>query len=311
MDTAMTTSPYTQTLSPAALASALGRADAPLILDVRREAKFTESQRIVCAAVRCAPEDVEAFARSRSPRPVVVYCVYGHNVSEDAVAQLNQAGWSAQQLAGGIEGGKEGQDADADSAQNIAAWRAQNLPTIRKRPDWGVTGERPSRWITRARPKIDRIACPWLILRFIDPRAAFFYVPTEQVFGEAKRLNAVAYDIPGAPVSHTGPRGELCSFDALLQGFDLHLPALDLLARIVRGADTDQLALAPQCAGLLATSLGMSALHADDHAMLAAMLPAYDALYAWCVQSVAGRAERHSWQPQAMQITPATTGAPA
>ncbi len=300
MDTAMTqpVSPSTfPSISPAALTAQLGHAQAPLILDVRREAKFIESQRIVCGAVRCTPENVEAFARSHNPGKVVAYCVYGHNVSEDAVTQFNHTGWSAQRLAGGIEGGKEGMDADADAAANIAMWRAQTLPTIQKRPDWGVTGEQASRWVTRARPKIDRIACPWLIRRFIDPRAEFFYVPTEQVFSEAKRLNAVAYDVPGAPVSHTGPQGEWCSLDALLQGFDLHLPALDVLARIVRGADTDHLELAPQCAGLLATSLGMSALHTDDHAMLAAMLPVYDALYAWCVQSVAGSAERHSWQP--------------
>jgi rhodanese-related sulfurtransferase len=304
MDTAMATHTSPSNISriePEALNALLGRANAPLILDVRREAKFTESPRIVCGAVRCTPENVEAFARSHSPGKVVVYCVFGHNVSEDAVAQLNAAGWSAERLAGGIEGGKEGNDPDADTAQNIAAWRAQTLPTIQKRPDWGVTGENPSRWITRARPKIDRIACPWLIQRFIDPRAQFFYVPTEQVFTEAKRLNAVAYDIPGAHISHTGPQGEWCSFDALLKGFDLHLPALDLLARIVRGADTDHLEMAPQCAGLLATSLGMSALHSDDHAMLAAMLPVYDALYAWCVQVVAGSTERHSWQPAAMQ----------
>jgi rhodanese-related sulfurtransferase len=297
----MTASTDTSTISSAELASTLGRFDAPLILDVRREAKFLESPRIVCGSVRCTPENVEAFARSHSPRTAVVYCVYGHNVSEDAVAQLAQAGWRAQRLAGGIEGGKDGTDADADSPQNIALWRAQALPTILKRPDWGVTGENSSRWITRARPKIDRIACPWLIQRFIDPRAEFFYVRTERVFSEAQRLNAVAYDIPGAPISHTGPQGEWCSFDALLKGFDLHLPALDLLARIVRGADTDHLELAPQCAGLLATSLGMSALQTDDHAMLAAMRPVYDALYAWCVQSVAGQAERHSWQPAATQ----------
>lgn len=304
MGTTMT-STHIPTISPADLTSSLGHADAPLILDVRREAKFVESPRIVCGAVRCAPENVAAYANKQSPGRAIVYCVYGHNVSEDAVVQLNQAGWSAARLAGGIEGGKDGSDADADTADNIAAWRAQTLPTILKRPDWGVTGEQPSRWITRARPKIDRIACPWLIQRFIDPRATFFYVPTEQVFTEAQRLNAVAYDIPGTPVSHTGPQGELCSFDALLKGFDLHLPALDMVARIVRGADTDHLELAPQCAGLLATSLGMSALHGEDHAMLAAMLPVYDALYAWCVQSVAGSAERHSWQAPKTQANPA------
>ncbi len=158
----------------------------------------------------------------------------------------------------------------------------------------GVSGEPPSRWITRERPKIDRIACPWLVLRFIDPAAEFFYVPTAQVLAEARRLNAVAYDIPGAPISH---EGELCSFDTLLRAFELCDPALDTLARIVRGADTDRLDLAPQAAGLLAVSLGLSNLHANDHAMLAAALPVYDALYAWCrnVQD-----EQHSWKPETM-----------
>jgi rhodanese-related sulfurtransferase len=281
-------------VSPVDLAKVIGRLDAPLILDVRREAKFTESPRIVCAAVRCAPENVEAFARGQNPRDVVAYCVYGHNVSEDAVAHLKQAGWSARLLSGGIEGGKEGSDADADTAVNIAAWRAQTLPTILKRADWGVTGEQGSRWITRSRPKIDRIACPWLIRRFIDPRAEFFYVPTEQVFTESKKLNAVPYDIPGAPVSH---EGDSCSFDALLKGFDLHVPALDVLARIVRGADTDRLDLAPQSAGLLAVSLGLSRLHAaDDHTMLTAAMPLYDALYAWCHDKAHAQDEAHNWK---------------
>jgi hypothetical protein len=170
---------------------------------------------------------------------------------------------------------------------------------VTKRADWGVTGEQPSRWITRARPKIDRIACPWLIRRFIDARAEFFYVPTAQVFDEAKRLNAVAYDIPGAPVSH---EGELCSFDMLLRAFELKSPALDMLARIVRGADTDRLDIAAQSAGLLALSLGLSQLHADDHAMLEAAMPLYDALFAWCssVSRAASQGtplETHNWIP--------------
>ena len=173
------------------------------------------------------------------------------------------------------------------------------LPEVRKRLDLGVTGEAPSRWITRERPKIDRIACPWLVRRFIDPAAEFFYVPTPQVFDEAKRLGAVAYDIPGAPISHDG---ELCSFDTLLAAFDLDDPALLALARIVRGADTDRLDLAPQSAGLLAFSLGLSRLHAaDDHAMLEAAMPLYDALYAWC-RSAQG--EPHSWNPDLMKDVP-------
>jgi hypothetical protein len=137
----------------------------------------------------------------------------------------------------------------------------------------------PSRWITRARPKIDRVACPWLILRFIDPRAQFFYVPTEQVFPEAERLGAIAFDLPNAPVTH---QGELCSFDALIAAYGLQDPALQALAAIVRGADTDRLDLTPQSPGLLALSLGLSQLHQDDQHMLQAALPMYDALYAWC-----------------------------
>jgi rhodanese-related sulfurtransferase len=268
---------------PNQLNDLIGRAHRPLILDTRRELKFLESDRIICGAIRLLPEHVERFAQSQNPAQALVYCVYGHNVSEEAVATLNQLGWQASALAGGIEGGQTGVDSAADQAH----WKSQGLFTIKKRPDWGVTGEQPSRWITRSRPKIDRIACPWLISRFIDARAEFFYVPSETVFSEAKKLNAVPYDIDGAPVSHVADQ---CSFDALLAGFDLHVPALNLLATIIRGADTHCLDLAPQAAGLLAISRGMSTIHQDDHAMLAAMMPVYDALYVWCQQSLKGSA---------------------
>lgn len=282
-------------IAPEELAARMGRADAPLLLDVRRDGKFLESPRMLAGARRCAPEEVAALARSSPACEVVVYCAHGHNLSADAVSALRAAGWDAHMLAGGMEGGEEG----IDSPQAIAQWRAHPPLTVLKRPDWGVTGERPSRWITRERPKIDRVACPWLIRRFIDPRAEFFYVPAAEVFSEAARLGAVAYDIPGAPVSH---EGEFCSFDALLRAFDLDLPALDVLARIVRGADTDRLDLAPQSAGLLAFSLGLSRLHPDDPAMLEAALPLYDALYAWCRDA---RQETHSWKPQTMTAGPA------
>jgi hypothetical protein len=157
------------------------------------------------------------------------------------------------------------------------------------------TLQRPSRWITRERPKIDRIACPWLVLRFLDPNAEFFYVPTPAVFDEARRLNAIAYDSPGAPISH---QGELCSFDTLKNAFGLRDPSLATLARIVRGADTDRLDLAAQSAGLLAFSLGLSRMHGDDHAMLAAALPLYHALYAWCKWE---QGEGHNWNLAAMR----------
>ena len=281
-------------ISPQAFNARLGRADTPLVLDVRRQARFDESPRLLAGAQRCAPEDVAALAASRPAGEVLVYCVYGHNVSEEAVATLQAAGWSAERIAGGIEGGQDG----ADDAQAIAQWRAHPPLTFTKRLEWGVTGEKPSRWITRERPKIDRIACPWLIRRFIDSRAEFFYVPTNQVLAQAQVLGAVAYDIPGAPVSHVGA---LCSFDALLTGFDLQDAALDLLATIVRGADTDCLDLAPQSAGLLAFSLGLSRIHAaDDHAMQQAAMPLYDALYAWCRDRVAAQDESHNWRPETM-----------
>lgn len=295
MDTSF---PSVPRISPEELAARMGRANAPLLLDVRREAKFAESPRMLAAARRCAPEDVAALVAAEPAREVVVYCVYGHNVSADATALLRAAGWDARALAGGIEGGEDG----VDSAEDIAQWRLTPLPTMRKRADWGVPGEQASRWITRERPKIDRIACPWLIRRFIDPRAEFFYVPTAQVFSEAARLKAVAYDLPGAPVTH---EGEWCSFDGLLRAFEIEDPAVDRLARIVRGADTDRLALEPQCVGLLAFSLGLSRLHGDDHDMLEAAMPLYDALYAWCASEAQavwqGKSpERHNWRPETM-----------
>ena len=150
---------------------------------------------------------------------------------------------------------------------------------------------RPTRWVTRERPKIDRIACPWLILRFIDADARFLYVPTEQVFTVAEREQAVAFDIPGAPFSH---EGELCSVDSFLRQFGLEDRGLAIIAPIIRGADTDRHELAPEAAGLHALSLGLAQMHRDDHALLAQGLVVYDALYAWAAKAFG---ERHDWNP--------------
>jgi len=147
-------------------------------------------------------------------------------------------------------------------------------------------------WITRERPKIDRIACPWLIARFIDKEAEFVYVPAEDVFRIAEQTGAIPYDIPGAELSHVG---ELCSFDAFLKKYDLSDPALQALAVIVRGADTSQLDLSPQSAGLYAISLGLSYCYTDDHEMLKQGLVMYDALYAWCQHC---QGETHNWPPK-------------
>lgn len=145
------------------------------------------------------------------------------------------------------------------------------------------------KWVTRERPKIDRIACPWLITRFIDKDAEFIYVPADQVLAVAESSGATPYDIPGVEYSHVG---ELCSFDAFLNKHNLTDPALLQLAVIVRGADTARLDIAPQAAGLLALSLGLSHNFADDHAMLAQGMVMYDALYAWCRHT---QQETHSW----------------
>jgi len=148
------------------------------------------------------------------------------------------------------------------------------------------------RWITRERPKIDRIACPWLIARFVDPSPEFLFAPAGDVLRLAGELDATPYDVEGVELSHAGP---LCSFDALLAKFSLRDPALDQLAVIVRGADTARLDLAPQCAGLLAISLGLSRLFADDHEQLRHGMVIYDALHAWLREA---RDETHTWNPQ-------------
>jgi len=148
------------------------------------------------------------------------------------------------------------------------------------------------KWVTRERPKIDRIACPWLITRFIDPKPEFLYVPADQVLNVAQEVGATPYDIPGVKFSHVG---DLCSFDAFIAEFKLAQPGLDRLAEIVRGADTSRLDLAPQSAGLFAFSLGLSSLYTDDHEMLKHGMVMYDALYAWC-RSLTG--ETHNWPPK-------------
>jgi rhodanese-related sulfurtransferase len=248
----------------------VGTAAAPLLIDARRGPAFEADEWMIAGAVRRLPEAIERWGREIAPgSPVVVYCAHGHEVSQDAAAILREIGAAARYLEGGI-----------------AVWAEANLPRRHK------LAQSSASWVTRERPKIDRIACPWLIRRFIDPEASFLYVPTEQVLDVAKSSGAVAYDISGAePFSHDG---ELCSFDAFLKVYGISDPALDALALIVRGADTARLELAPQSPGLLALSLGLSANFPDDHAMLEHGMVMYDALYAWC-RSL--QAETHGWNP--------------
>lgn len=147
------------------------------------------------------------------------------------------------------------------------------------------------KWITREHPKIDRIACPWLLKNFVDPAAEFIYVPKEAVFEQAVALDAIPYDIPGAEYSH---EDEFCTFDFIVKKHELTEPALLQLATIVRGADTHRFDLAPQAAGLWAISAGLSYNHPDDHEMLALGMKVYDALYSWAKYVAA---EQHTWNP--------------
>jgi hypothetical protein len=147
------------------------------------------------------------------------------------------------------------------------------------------------KWVTRERPKIDRIACPWLIARFIDEQPEFLYVPSDRVRAVAEETGATPYDVPDVELSHVG---DLCSFDAFLSKYRLDDPALQRLATIVRGADTSRLDLTPQSAGLFAISLGLSANFTDDHEMLGHGMVMYDALYAWCRDR---QGETHNWPP--------------
>jgi hypothetical protein len=148
------------------------------------------------------------------------------------------------------------------------------------------------KWVTRERPKIDRIACPWLVARFIDEAPEFLFVPSKEVLQVAEQTGAIPYDIPGVELSHVG---ELCSFDAFLRKYGLSDPALAQLAVIVRGADTARLDLAPEAPGLFAMSLGLSHNFSDDHAMLEHGMVMYEALYAWCVYC---QNELHGWPPK-------------
>ncbi len=257
-------------ISPLELYAAIGTAAAPLVIDVRRDGAFDADDWMLVSAFRRDPDAVGRWRRDLPlGRPVVVYCAHGGEVSQGVATALRGSAIDARYLDGGIAG-----------------WAEIGLPLRNKRA--AGTGK----WVTRERPKIDRIACPWLIRRFIEPEAVFLFAPTERVFAVAAEAGATAYDIPGAePFSHDG---ELCSFDAFLKVYGIRDPALDALALIVRGADTARLELAPQSSGLLAITLGLSANFPDDHAMLERGMDMYDALYTWC-RSL--QSETHNWTP--------------
>lgn len=260
----------------------IGTDRCPHIVDVRRRQVFDVARRRIAGAVwrdhmaedgQQLPDSPQCF---RDGRPIIVYCVHGHNVSEIAAANLSAAGLDVAILEGGFE-----------------AFEAAGGPTVATSVAGFDLSDGPSEWVTRERPKIDRIACPWLIRRFIDPYAVFHFVAAEWVRDIAEETGWIPYDVEGVHFSH---RGEECSFDTLLKEFGITDRAMLHLARIVRGADTARPDLEPQAAGLLALSLGLSALEADDHRQLEKGMVLYDALYAWCRHATE---ERHNWPARA------------
>jgi rhodanese-related sulfurtransferase len=260
------------------LRARIGTADAPLVFDVCRPDKYAANDRLVPTSRWRNHLAVSEWAREIPyGADVVLACVHGHNVSQLAASTLREKGIAARALAGGVEG-----------------WKAAGAPTVSKAALPGRDEARPSRWVTRVRPKIDRIACPWLIRRFIDRDAEFLFVEPAYVEDVAKEVGGIPYDIDGVAMSHDG---ELCSFDTLIRTFGISDPALDTVARIVRGADTARMDLAPEAAGLLAISLGISQLSGgDDRGALTRGFPIYDALYAWARHA---KAETHNWPPKA------------
>jgi rhodanese-related sulfurtransferase len=258
------------------LIARFGAATTPLLIDVRREHAFVADEWMIAGAIRRPPETVGEWLKDLPKgREIVVYCIHGLEVGKGAAAALIEAGINASYLIDGIE-----------------HWRELGFPMVKKHA-YANPGSDPSRWVTRERPKVDRIACPWLVARFVDPFAEFIYVPAGEVIAAGKAAKAIPYDVPGVEFTHVGDR---CSFDAFIDRFAIKDPALDHLAVIVRGADTSRPDLAPQAPGLLALSQGLSAVHGeDDHAMLAEGMGIYDALYAWCRSC---QTETHNWPPK-------------
>ncbi len=278
--------PTPNTITPAQLSRLSGLPDAPVIIDGRIDDDHARDPRTLPGAVRKNLKAASTWAAEFSGRRVAVVCQRGEKLSQGAAAWLRHEGVQAESLEGGFE-----------------AWVAAGGALVRPEmvPPRDATGR--TVWVTRARPKVDRIACPWLIRRFVDPSAVFLFVAPPEVEAVADRFGATAFDIDGVFWSH---RGELCTFDVMLEEFGLHSPALDRVALIVRGADTARPDLAPEAPGLLAASLGLSRMYSDDLAQLAAGLALYDAFYRWCRDAVE---ETHNWPAGHVPTRPAKAAA--
>ncbi|WP_296746994.1 sulfurtransferase/chromate resistance protein [Mesorhizobium sp.] len=264
--------PSTTQITVPQLARLVGLPDAPRLVDVRVDDDFDADPRLLPAACRRDFRTVSTWAAEFQGSRVAVICQKGQKLSQGVAAWLRHEGIAAESLEGGFE-----------------AWAAAGAPLV-------VAGAVPPRdekgrtiWVTRARPKVDRIACPWLIRRFIDPAAVFLFVDAAEVPATAERFGAVPFDIDGVFWSH---RGERCSFDTMIEEFGLRSDPLDRLALIVRAADTARLDLVPQAAGFLAASLGLSRMFRDDLEQLEAGMLLYDAFFRWCRDATE---ETHNW----------------
>lgn len=261
--------PGPNAISPAQLARLIGTPDAPALIDVRVAQDHEDDPHQVPGSIWTPHDLIETLIPALHGRRAVVICKKGRKLSEGAAAILRQAGIPAEVLDGGTVG-----------------WRGAGLPLVP-----AVLLPATTLWVTRHRPKIDRIACPWLVRRFINPAARFLFVSPAEVADVASLFNATPFDVEGVPYTH---RGENCTFDTLLDDFALHTPALDRLALVIRAADTDRHDLAPQAAGLLAISVGLSRQFRDDLEQLETGITIYDALYRWARD---GFDEGHDWPP--------------
>ncbi len=250
----------------------IGTPNCPRIVDVRTEEDFALTPRLIPGSLRRNYMDAESWGSEVDRDAAIVVCQRGLKLSHGVAAWLRHLGLDASSLEGGFE-----------------AWDKACYPQVRadRIPPRDSKGR--TVWVTRARPKVDRIACPWLIRRFIDPMAVFLFVAPSEVKMVGERFNATPFDIENTLWSH---RGDECTFDTMLEEFGLLNESLERLATIVRGADTGRPDLAPEAPGLLATSLGLSRMYADDLEQLEAGMLLYDALYRWCRDATD---ETHNW----------------
>ena len=259
-------------ISAEKLARLIGTPNCPALIDVRDDEGFDLLPKLIPGSSRRPYGDVDSWVNEVRARSAVVICYKGLKLSHGVAALLRAAGIAAESLEGGT-----------------LAWEAAKLPLVPVEKLQKRTSAGNTLWVTRERPKIDRIACPWLIRRFVDPSAVFMFVPPAEVIAVAEKFAATPFDIEGVYWSH---RDELCTFDVMIEEFGLATPSLLQLATIVRAADTARLDLAPEAAGLLAASLGLSRMYSDDLVQLDAGLALYDAFYRWCRDATG---ETHNW----------------